>query len=94
MAADGDDLASVVGAVVENLVDKFKACLSALHPGRVEAHGFLQTSIVERLDEGEIADLILAMDASASDDPEGRQLNRRVEFEITGVNYGNGVSAK
>lgn len=51
LAADGYDLASVVGAVVKNLVDEFEAGLCALHPGRVEAYGLLQAGVVERLDE-------------------------------------------
>lgn len=52
LATDGHYLASVVGAVVKNLMDEFKASLRTLHPRRVEAHRLLQTGIVERLDEG------------------------------------------
>ena len=34
------------------------------------------------------------INADGTDNPEGRQLNRRVEFEITGINYEHGVSVK
>jgi hypothetical protein len=41
LPADGHHLASMISAVVKNLMNKLEAGLSALHPRRVEAHRFL-----------------------------------------------------